>query len=129
MPLSLIPRSFWDEDDLLSFPSTPSGVSVSEDDKHIYVQVALPGVEEKNIEVTFDKGMLWVNGEVEETEEDKKRKYYRHSSGSFAYQVAVPGDLDLAVEPDATFKNGVMTVKFTKTPKSQPKKIAVKASK
>lgn len=129
MSLSLMPRGFWDDDDLLSYPSQSSGVSVSEDESHVYVSAALPGVDEKDIDVTFDKGTLWIKGEVVETENDKKRKYYRHFSNSFAYQVAVPGDLDTQIEPEATYKNGVMTVKFAKSPQSQPKKIAVKSAK
>lgn len=138
MAMDLTLRPFWrwpslldeDFDDLL--PATgnqASGLSVSEDDKHVYVTAALPGVDEKAIDITFDKGVLWIKGEVLEEETDKKRKYYRKSTGVFSYRVAVPGDIDPNVEPDATFKNGVMTVKFAKSPKAQPKKIAVKAAK
>lgn len=128
MNLSLIPRTFWDDsDDLFSFSSSPSsGISVSEDNDKVYVSAALPGVDEKDIEITFDKGTLWVKGVVEEKEEDKKRKYYRQSSSNFSYQIAVPGDLDQNAEPEAMYKNGVMTVTFKKSPQSQPKKIAIK---
>ena len=138
MRLSLIPRSMWnmssvfDEDDdnnwLSSFSAT-TGTSVSEDDKHVFVTAALPGLEEKDIDITFDKGMLWIKGEKEETEEDKKKKFYRRSESSFSYRIAVPGEIDSTSEPEATFKNSVMTVRFAKSPAAQPKKITVKSGK
>ena len=129
-PLWRLP-SFWDEDDDTNWPgfSAASGVSISEDDGHVYVTAAVPGVHENDIEVTFDKGVLWIKGETKEAEEDKKRKYYRRSANSFSYRVNVPGDLDLHTDPEADYKNGIMTVTFKKSPQSQPKKITVKAKK
>lgn len=140
MAFDLVPGSFWNffptqlpsllsqDDDWQSLP-VPSGISVSEDEKNVYVAAALPGVDEKNIDITFNKGILWIKGETREEETDKKRKYYRRATGSFSYRVAVPGEIDLAVEPEAVFKNGVMTVQFSKSPQSQPRKISVKSQK
>jgi HSP20 family protein len=135
MAFDLIPRSFWntanrlpsilDEDDWISFlPS--SGLTVSEDEKHVYVEAAMPGLEASNIEVTFDKGVLWVRGNQEQKEEDKDKKFYRKASSSFSYRVAVPGNIDETQEPQATYKNGIMKVSFQKQPQTQPKKINIK---
>ncbi len=139
MAFDLIPSSLWnfpslrvpagfDEDDNdLQFSSLGrSGISLSEDEKFVYVTAALPGVTEKNIDMTFDKGTLWIKGEQEEEEENKNRKYYRKAVSSFSYRVAIPGDLDSKIDPDASYKNGVMTIKFTKSPAAQPKKIIIK---
>jgi HSP20 family protein len=119
-------RNIWDDEDDFLTPSTPSGLSISEDDKSVYVDASLPGVDPKNIDITFDKGVVWIKGESAEEEKEGK-KYYRRASSSFSYRVAVPGDLDQNSEPQATYKNGVMKVTFTKSPQSQPKKIAIKA--
>jgi HSP20 family protein len=118
-------RSIWDDEDDLSISSTPSGISISEDDTHVYVDVALPGVDPKDVDITFDKGMLWVKGEVKE--EEKGKKYYRKATSSFSYRVAVPGDLDITQEPEAKPWHGMMRVTFTKSKASMPKKIAVKS--
>lgn len=138
MALDLVPRrllsfpsllpSIWDEDDdWLNMPSTQNtGLSVSEDESKVYVEASLPGINPDNIEVTYQDGYVWVHGEVKEEEKDKKRKYYRQSAQSFSYRVAIPGDVDPNVEPEATYKNGVMTITFAKSPTSQPKKIKVK---
>jgi len=138
MTTSLIPRkflsfpsfslpNFWDEDEeWLTAPSTQNGLSVYEDENNIYVEAAVPGIDPKNVDVTFQDGYLWVRGETKEEEEDKKKKFYRKASRSFSYRVAIPGDIDHAHDPQATYKHGVMTITFSKSPKVQPKKIQVK---
>ena len=120
--------SFWDDDEnWLTAPTmTNSGLSVSEDDKSVYVEAAVPGIDPDNIEVTYQDGYVWIHGETKEEEKDKKRKYYRQSAQSFSYRVAIPSDVDHNVEPEAVCKNGVMTVTFAKSQEAQPKKISVK---
>jgi HSP20 family protein len=136
LPFNIISRPFWripdlveeDSDDWFSaLQSNQGGLTVSEDDQCVYVSASLPGVDEKDIDITFDKGVLWIKGETKLVEE--KRKYYRKASSNFAYSISIPGDINSSIEPDATYKNGVMTVVFTKTPQSQPKKIAIKGHK
>jgi len=138
MALSLVPKKllsfptlslpdFWDEDrDWLTVPSAQTNLSVYEDDKNVYVEAAVPGVDPKDIEMTFQDDNLWIKGETKEEEKDKKRKYYRKASRSFSYRVIVPGNIDTSKEPEATYKNGMMTVVFAKSPQAQPKKIKVK---
>lgn len=138
MTNSLIPRrllsfpslslpNFWDEDEeWLTSPSTQSGLSVYEDENNIYVEAAVPGIDPKNVDVTFQDGYVWVRGETKEEEGNQKKKYYRKASRSCSYRVAVPGDVDTTKDPEATYKHGVMTIAFAKSPKAQPKKIQVK---
>jgi HSP20 family protein len=116
------PDTWW-SDDLVT--SNNDGLSISEDDKNVYVKAAVPGIEPKEVEVTFDKGVLSIRAESNEKEE--KRKMIRESRQSFVYQVTVPGDIDYNVEPEATCKHGMMTVKFAKSAKSKPKKITIKS--
>lgn len=124
-PSIQLPSIWNDDDDWLTSPSSPSGLSVSEDDKKIYIEASLPGIDPKNIEITSHEGYLWIRGEMKEEEKDKSRKYYREATKSFSYRVAVPGDIDNSIDPVATYKHGIMTVAFMKSPKSQPKKIQV----
>ena len=135
MALDLIPRSFWnlpsrlpsvlDDEDWRSFlPS--SGLTVSEDDGHVYVEAAVPGIDPDKLEVTYDKGVLWIRGSEEQKSEDKGRKYYRQASNSFSYRIVVPGNVDEAAEPDVVCKNGIMKVTFIKVPETQPKKLTVR---
>ena len=125
-PFFRLPQ-LWEDEDWPMTTNVSNGLSISEDEKYVYVEAAVPGIKPEEIEVTFDKGVLWIKGESKEEEEDKKKKFYRRLASSFSYRVAVPGDLDQNAEPEASCKHGVMTVKFMKSPKTQPKKIAVKA--
>lgn len=139
MANGLVPRSFWTfptlrmpslVEDLLDetvMDTIPSGLSISEDDKNVYIDAAMPGIDPKNIEVTFDKGVLHISGEGKE--EEKKRKYYRKATSAFSYRIAVPAEVSPKTEPEATYKNGVMHIAFKKMAAAAPKKIAVKVSK
>ncbi len=106
--------------------SEGSGLTVSEDDHHVYVEASVPGVKADHIEMTFDKGILWIKAEDKEEHEDKKRKYYHRAQRSFSYRLAVPGLLDEHKTPEAVVKDGVLKVTFVKTQKVEPKKIQVR---
>lgn len=135
--LNLVPRDFFspslrfpnvwdDEDNYWTMSSQSSGLTVSEDDKNVFVEAAVPGIDPDKVEITFDKGVLWVKGQQETEEKDKQRKFYRKASSAFSYRVAVPGEIDQNKEPEAVCKNGVMKITFAKKPEVQPKKISVR---
>jgi len=120
----------WNEDEswLTTHNNTQSNVAISEDDKNVYIEAALPGLDPKDVDITFEKGYVWIKGEAKEEETDKKKKFYRRATKSFSYRIAVPGDIDMNAEPTASYKHGVMTVTFAKSPKTQPKKIQIKTA-
>ncbi|MBS0633972.1 MAG: Hsp20/alpha crystallin family protein [Verrucomicrobia bacterium] len=117
------PRALMDELGDMNWLSNPSGLQISEDATHVLVEASLPGLTEGEIDITYEKGTLMVRGEKQETEDDKNKKFYRRSSRSFFYQMAVPENVDDSVEPKAEFKNGVAIISFSKKKKEQPKKI------
>ncbi len=141
MSRKLIPRSVWsfpafrfpfsmledvDEEGWGGEFSDLSGLSVSEDEKHVYVEAALPGIKPEEVEVTFEKGVLWIKAEKKEESGDKGKKFYRKATSSFSYRVAVPGNIDESSQPEATIKHGMIHIAFAKTQKTQPKKIPIK---
>lgn len=141
MSRKMTPRSNWlfpmlrfpsfleepDEERWLEQFSEPSGLSVFEDDKNVTIEAALPGLKAEEIEMTFERGILWIKGEKKEEEEEKNKKYYRKALSSFSYRISVPGDIDENEEPEATYNDGILRVVFKKTAKSEPKKIAIKS--
>jgi HSP20 family protein len=127
-PSLRFPFSVFDEhqEEWIQDFSDPSGLSVFEDHNHVYVEAALPGIKPDEIEMTFDKGVLWIKAEKKEESEEKPKKFYRKAMRSFSYRIAVPGDIDEQKLPDATYKNGMLHIVFAKICKQMPKKVPIK---
>ena len=99
-------------------------IDVSETEKAIQVTAELPGLEEKDVEVTYEDGLLTIAGEhKEETEKkDEAKKYYmkERTYGSFRRVLSVGENFD-EDKMKATFKNGVLTVELPKSKEIETK--------
>jgi len=116
--------SFVDEiEDLFPTLNVFNGLSLSEDEKKVYVEASVPGIDPKEVDITFSKGVLTIR--AEKKEDEKGKTYHRRASKSFLYRIS-PRDIDPNVEPEATYKNGTMTIAFTKAAMPKAKKITVK---
>ena len=103
-----------------------SNFALSEDDQHVFVSVSLPGIKQDELEVTVDKGVLWVKAEKSsEKEEEGKRKHYYKMQGSYSYRLQLPDKVDFQEEPEATLSDGVLEMTFSKTRKDSPRRITV----
>ena len=101
-------------------------VEVSETDNEVKLVAELPGMEEKDVELTLNEGRLTLKGE-KKTETDGA-VYSERWHGQFERTVQLGPDVD----PDkikAEFKNGVLTVTVGKRPEAQRqvKRIAINA--
>lgn len=127
----LVPRSFFslpslleDDWDVSLSNALPSGISISEDEKSIYLDVAVPGVAPKDIDITFEKGLVRIIAQSKKEEQDG-RKYFKRLQSSFSYQYNVPSDVDMAKDPKTKVEHGVLHLIFEKSQKAQPRKITV----
>lgn len=96
------------------------------DDKQMIIEAHLPNFDEKDINVHADKGVLEIQAEKHEKEDDKKRKYVvRESSSSFYRRVRLP---DVANEDkiEAHLEDGLLKVVIPFKELPAPKKISVK---
>lgn len=105
-------------------------VEVSETDRELKVEAELPGMDEKDLEVLLDNGVLTLRGEKKSETEDKNRRVSERYYGRFERHFS----LGREVEDDkvaATFKNGVLTVTLPKSKKAQAntKRIAINGNK
>ncbi|MCG8425645.1 MAG: Hsp20/alpha crystallin family protein [Proteobacteria bacterium] len=108
-------------------------IEVSETDKAVEISAELPGMTEKELEVTLsaDASRLTLKGE-KKFEEEKKEKDYHHferSYGSFQRVIALPCAVD-EKRVEATFKDGVLAMSLPKLPEEAQgiKKISVKGA-
>jgi len=103
-----------------SFSKHLPSVDVSEDKKVVKVKAEIPGMTEKDIDLTWHNGVLNIRGEKkDEKEEKKKNHYYRECSyGSFCRNISLGNNVDWS-KAKASYKHGVLTVVFPKTEKAQ----------
>jgi HSP20 family protein len=104
-------------------------VDVADEGNAFRVTAELPGMSEKDIQVTKDGDLLTIKGEKKDEQEKKGKGYYmaeRHF-GSFERSMRLPGTVDDA-KIDAKFANGVLTVTLPKAGEAvrKPKKIEIK---
>jgi len=105
-------------------------VDFVEKDTGYEVAVELPGMDEKNVEVTLANGHLTIKGEKQEEKEEKRKDYHLRERrfGSFerAFQLPEAANAD---KISATFNKGVLTVTIPKKPEASApeKKIEVKS--
>jgi HSP20 family protein len=115
-----------------SFPtSSVPAVDISEDDKAFKIAAELPGLEEKDVDVTVTGDMLVLKGEKKQEKEEKDKNYYlsERAYGMFQRSFALPQSVDRD-KITASFAKGVLTVMLPKTAtaRDQQKKIDVKAA-
>jgi HSP20 family protein len=105
-------------------------VDVSETDKAYTVSAELPGMKEKDIEVSVSDDMLVIKGQKEQEREEKDKSHYlsERSYGSFQRMFSLPRDTE-ASKIEARYQNGVLTVSVPKAAgKQETQKVEVKAA-
>ncbi len=101
-------------------------MDVVEEKNGFVVQVDLPGMTKKDIDLTVEDNRLVIAGErkwEEKVDEDRLHRVER-GYGKFHRMVALPREVD-PEKVDATFKDGILTVTVPKTDQSKPKKIGI----
>ncbi len=114
-----------------SFTFAAPAVDVTEDEAAYKVTAELPGMTEKDIELSLSGDMLTLSGEKRQGKEQKDKNYHlsERSYGSFQRSFTIPE----GVERDkiaADFSKGVLTVTMPKSAKVREtqRKIEVKAA-
>lgn len=110
-------------DDFLSDFGTPSRmgsawphIELSETEDKLKVVAELPGLEERDVDVTLQDGVLTLKGHKKV--EENGRFYTERWEGAFERIIPVGQDVD----PDkikASFKSGLLTIQMPKKPEAQ----------
>ncbi len=110
------------------FPSAPTSrsswgwpnVEVSDAEKEVRVTAELPGLEEKDVEITLDGDLLVLKGEKRAENEDKSRQLSERFYGQFERRIPLGTEV-MEDKVEAHFKNGVLTVLLPKTERARSK--------
>ena len=104
-------------------------VNSREDDKAFYLDVDLPGVKKKDIELNITDGVLTIKGERKTRNAQEDKTYYKIESsyGKFERSFTLPKDIDES-KIEAEVENGVLSLTMPKSAQDvqKTKKIAIK---
>ena len=112
--------------------ATVPKIDVSETKDGIEVTAELPGVDEKNIDLTLSNGVLTIRGEKkserDETDKEKNWHVIERRYGSFTRTVTLPYDPDSS-KVEAKFEKGVLRIRLPKPAEitKKEKKIEIRA--
>ena len=103
-------------------------VNISEDHDYLYVRAELPGINPQELEITVHEGNLILRGERKIPAEEKNVNYHRREreSGYFRRVVSLPTRVN-PDKVDASYKDGILTVKLAKPEEIKPRVIKVKS--
>jgi HSP20 family protein len=88
-------------------------LDVEETDKGYRVTAELPGLEDRDVELVLQDGVLTIRGEKKIESENRNRTHSERFYGRFERQIALDHDVDENAV-NATFKDGVLTVTVPK---------------
>jgi HSP20 family protein len=103
-------------------------MDVSETKESLVCKVEVPGMEQKDIQISLQENLLTIKGEKRQEKEEKDEHFHRieRSYGAFTRSLRLPVAVD-AGKVTATVKSGVLTVTLPKTPAAKGTTIPVKA--
>ena len=102
-------------------------IDFSETETELRVAAELPGIEEKDIQVSLEDGVLTIRAERNAETKDESTNERRHVEtfhGKYERSLRLPAEVD-ADAVKAAYRNGILTVTLPKTPQRQPRLIPV----
>jgi HSP20 family protein len=110
-----------------AFRSGLPATDVKENTKAFVVTVDLPGVEEKDIDVSVSDDVLAIRAEATEERKEEKENYFlsERQHGALQRAFRVPSGVDCD-KIDAKYAKGVLTVTMPKTADAQQKQRKIK---
>jgi HSP20 family protein len=121
-------------DDAFMRPSTLMGrdwqapaVDMYQTDDEVIINAALPGIKPDDVQISVTGEVLTIKGETKHEEESKQKTYHMREQrwGSFERTIMLPTEVK-ADKAEASFEDGVLTIRLPKAEEVKPKTITVK---
>jgi len=114
-----------EEKDLISSSWAPA-VDIYETENELVLAAEVPGVEEKDVEISVEDNTLSIRGERKFQKETKEENYHRieRSYGSFYRSFTLPNYIDQE-RIHAEHESGVLKVRMPKKPEVKPRKVKI----
>jgi HSP20 family protein len=114
------------QDESLTASSFAPAVDVYEDEHSVTLKIEVPGIDEKDINISLENNVLTVHGERKIEKEEKEENYRRveRQYGSFTRTFTLPTTVD-GEKVSANYDKGVLKVSLPKKAEAKPKQIKV----
>src|SRR5881397_2324329 len=113
-------------DEALTTSNFAPPVDVYEDEHNITLKIEVPGIDEKDINVSIENNTLTVRGERRFEKEEKEENFHRveRKYGSFTRSFTLPNSVD-PEQVSAHCDKGVLKINLAKKAEAKPKQIKV----
>jgi len=117
-------------DEALTTSNFAPPVDVYEDEHNITLKIEVPGIDEKDINVTIENNTLTVRGERRFEKDEKEENFHRveRMYGSFTRSFTLPNTVD-PEQVSAHYEKGVLKIRLSKKAEAKPKLIKVNVEK
>ena len=114
-----------DERDMISGCWSPS-VDIYEKDNELILSAEIPGVEEKDVEISIEDNVLTLKGERKFEHETNEENYHRieRAYGTFVRSFTLPQYVDQE-NIKAAHENGLLKIHMPKKPELKPRKVKI----
>jgi len=119
-------RDMNEGDSPLSTASFVPAVDIYEDDRKVMLKLEVPGLEQKDLDVSVENNTLTVKGERKFEKEEKEENFHRieRRYGSFFRAFTLPTTVNTE-DIHASYTAGVLKLELSKKPEAQPKQIKI----
>ena len=102
-------------------------LDVTEDEHFVTVNVELAGLKKEDVRIQFENGVLTITGEKKFEKESKDKAWHRMERryGSIYRAITLPSGVTTD-NAEATFQDGVLTIKLAKREDMKPKTLKIK---
>jgi len=114
------------QEEALTTSTFAPAVDVYEDEHNVILKIEVPGIDEKDIDVTVENNTLAVHGERKFEKEEKEENFRRveRQYGSFTRTFTLPNTVD-SEKVEANYDKGVLKIQLAKKAEAKPKQIKV----
>jgi HSP20 family protein len=101
-------------------------VNIYEDEQNINIEAELPGIQEKDLDISLENNVLTISGERKMENEENRENFHRieRTYGRFTRSFTLPPTVQTD-DVNAEFNNGVLKVTLRKKEEAKPKQIKI----
>lgn len=116
----------WQMSEVSSSGAINPRVDMTEDTNNYFLKFEMPGIPKDKIKVELNNNVLVVSAEkTEEKKKEEQRKFYSEVSyGSYYRSMTLPTQVD-EKKIEASFENGVLSLRLPKTEGTKAKQIPI----